>query len=436
MTAHLGYLDQAAHLSMRATGRRQLVQLGWLYSGPVDRQGLARFHRAFGRGLAGRRIERSPLPFGRHRWVAAAEPAPLQIGENPRPRAELGDWFDECSQLPIDPEHGPGWHMAAVALSDGATAVTVVASHCLLDGVAVLAEAARAAGGAAEPLRWPAPRSRSAARAVLADAAQTCRDLPDALAAVRAGWRARGGAPDGRAGAPPPSAERDQTVLVPAINVFVDAGSWDAAAARRRGNGYSLLAGLATELGRRMGRCGEGRPAELLIALSERTDTDTRANALRMATVEVDPGGVAADLTAARTAIRAAVASARAEPDGLFALLPLTPFIPRRTARRLGAALFGSRPISCSNLGELDPAVCCPDGTPADRLFLRPVDQNVRAGDIIGGGGQLVVVAGRTGATVSIGVVGYAPGRDNTRAGLAAAAAGALAEFELTGEFV
>ena len=193
---------------MRATGRRQLVQLGWLYRRPVDPEGIARFHRNFGRGLAGRRIERSPLPFGRHRWVAAPDPAPLKFSEIVRPGEELGDWFDERSQIPVDPEHGPGWHMAVQPFSAGATAVTVVGSHCLLDGVAVLTAAAHAADDRAEPMDWPPPRSRSPVRAVLADLAQTCRDIPDLVAAARAGPAAGTASPPTSSRPPAPSRGR------------------------------------------------------------------------------------------------------------------------------------------------------------------------------------------------------------------------------------
>ena len=41
---------------------------------PVDLDGLRRFNENFGKGMVARYIERSPLPFGRHRWVAASGP--------------------------------------------------------------------------------------------------------------------------------------------------------------------------------------------------------------------------------------------------------------------------------------------------------------------------------------------------------------------------
>jgi len=70
----LAYIDQASFLGLRALGRGPLIQFTWVYDRPVDVEGLRRFHRNLGHGLLGRRVERSPLPFGRHRWVAFTGP--------------------------------------------------------------------------------------------------------------------------------------------------------------------------------------------------------------------------------------------------------------------------------------------------------------------------------------------------------------------------
>ena len=128
----LAFFDQATFLSLRASGRGQLMQIMWIYEHAVDLDTLRRTYRNAGYGLLGRRIERSPLPFGRHRWVSAVgQPSDIDIAESPRPRAELSDWVDERAELPIDPECGPGWHMGVLPLTDGSTAVTAVLSHCL-----------------------------------------------------------------------------------------------------------------------------------------------------------------------------------------------------------------------------------------------------------------------------------------------------------------
>src|SRR3954469_6536330 len=58
----LAYIDQGSFLGLRALGRGPLAQYAWIYERQVDLDGLRRFHHNLGRGLLGRRIERSPLP--------------------------------------------------------------------------------------------------------------------------------------------------------------------------------------------------------------------------------------------------------------------------------------------------------------------------------------------------------------------------------------
>lgn len=78
----LSYLDQALFLGLRATGQAAVMQCVWVYEHAVDFDGLRRFHRNFGYGLAGRRIEPSPLPFGRHRWVSSlGPPSSIDVAE-------------------------------------------------------------------------------------------------------------------------------------------------------------------------------------------------------------------------------------------------------------------------------------------------------------------------------------------------------------------
>ncbi|WP_423213044.1 type I polyketide synthase [Mycobacterium shinjukuense] len=114
----LGYLDQAGFLALRAV-HGALMQVTWVYDRPVDIDGLRRFHRNLGRGMLGRRIERSPLPFARDRWVLAPESADLDIAAQPRPRAAVSAWADERARLPLDPEWGPAWHLGVLMLEDG-----------------------------------------------------------------------------------------------------------------------------------------------------------------------------------------------------------------------------------------------------------------------------------------------------------------------------
>ncbi|MFB1297431.1 hypothetical protein ACAG24_018115 [Mycobacterium sp. pW049] len=436
----LAHIDQATFLSLRATGQAQVVQLVWVYDHPVDHVGLKRFHENFGYGLAGRRIERSPLPCGRHRWISSTGPASdIDVAGEPRPRAELSDWIDERSQVPVDPETGPGWHLGVLPMTDGSTAVTLVASHCLMDGLGLAQTLVEAITGSVREFDYPAPNARTRGRALAEDAREALRGLGAAgravAAAVTLARRRRHETPP-KPSRRSPAVNSDEIVVVPAVSVLVDLTEWDRVAERIGGNSHSLFAGFSAGLASGMDRCRADGTVDLVLALSDRTWDDTRANALRFADVNIDPVRAADDLSQARTTIRTAVAALRDDPDETFALQPLTPFIPRRAVRRLGATVFGTLPVSCSSVGELPEAGLQIDGTVAEHGYLRAVDQNVRRSQIERGGGQLVLVAGRVGGKMNIGVTAYQPGVATTKPRLRALAADVLAGYGITGEIL
>ena len=191
----LALLDQAFFAGHRAAGQNEVMQCVWVYEHAVDFDGLRRFHHNLGYGLLGRRIERSPLPFGRCRWVSDPGPSDIDIAECARPRAELSDWADERSQLPTDAEWGPSWHLGVLPVTDGSTAVSLVASHYVVDGLGFAVAVADAVLGNTRDLGYPPPRSRPRLRAVVQDARQTARDAPQATRALveaaklaRRGW--------------------------------------------------------------------------------------------------------------------------------------------------------------------------------------------------------------------------------------------------------
>ena len=437
----LDFVDQALFLGLRATGQAAAMQMIWVYDHPVDWDELRRFHRDFGYGLAGRLIEPSALPFGRHRWVAATGPAaPLHIEDEPRPRSAVSDWLDERARLPIDPEHGPGWHMSVLPLTDGATAVTLVGSHCLGDGGAALLTVFEAVRGDRRDLGYPQPGTRRGA--LWADARQTVRDVPELARTVVAALgfladRRRAGSP--RTPALAGIHDADETVVVPAVSAIVPLAEWDGRAAELGGNSHSLFAGFAARLAVRQGRelTADGR-VPLIVPINARTLEDTRANAVTLAHVRVDPARVADDLADTRRAIRDALAVMRDGPDDALRLLPLTPFIPKRAVRGTAelAFGFGEQPVSCSNVGDLPVEIACVDGTPAEQVMLRGIDQRITRGVLHQRQGLLTVVSGRVDGKVTITVVGYQPGAANTKAQLRETVAAALADFGLAGTIV
>lgn len=440
----ISFTDQVMFLGQRATGQEAVVQIVWIYEHPIDFAELRRFHRDLGHGLMGRRIETSPLPFGRHRWVSWPGPQkPLETAAQ-RPRAELSDWVDERAQLPVDPEWGPGWHIGVLPMTDGATAVSLVASHCVVDGGGFLLTIADTVKGKTRDFGYPPPASRTRREALVADLADTARGVPEIgrtlLTAVKQGIRRRkeftGGAP-AVAQAPAALDDADANVVVPAASVYVDLEQWDRRAAALGGNSHSLLAAFAAKLGEHLGRRRASDGAVTLnVPISTRGEGDTGANVVLLTNISLDPAELTTDLSGTRAAIKAALTTLREKPDETLELLPLTPFVPKFAVRRGADAVFSfsaDLPVSYSNLGDLDPAMGSPDGTPAEYTMLRGVDRHVTRGFLEKRPGLLTIVGGRIGGKVSMTIVGYQAGADNTKEQLRALAARTLAEFDLTG---
>src|SRR6185437_11927402 len=245
----LALVDQAFFAGHQAAGQKDVMQVVWLYEHAIDWDGLRRFHHNLGRGLLGRRIERSPLPFARYRWVLDRGPAGLDIAERARPRAELSDWADERSQLPTDPEWGPGWHLGVLPLTDGSTAVSLVASHYLLDGIGLAVALVDALSGNTRDLGYRPPQSRTRLRAVVEDARRTARDAPGVARALAAAPKqVRFRRPDGAPSPAPPSAairhsDGDQSVVVPGVSIYVDIDAFDERAESLGGSPNTLVAG-------------------------------------------------------------------------------------------------------------------------------------------------------------------------------------------------
>ncbi len=449
----LAYFDQMAFELMRATGRGQLIQGVWIYDRPVDTEGLAGFHSRLGTGLLGRLIERSPLPFSRARWVSLPGPqSPISHESQPRPRSEVMAWADEFATRPIDPQHGPGWLIGVLPLTDGSTAITIVASHCLVDGGGSILATWNAITGNQPDLGYPPAASRTLADAVSQDLRASARELPRLMSALKdAGVHALRnrrkaaavlnpvpGAEPASAPGIAPAAGDDTIVPIPSVVAFMDTDQWDAKAESLGGNTYSLVAGfsarVAAHLDRR--RRSDGT-VTLVMARNARVSLDDdRALAMTFASVGVDPARVTEDLGEARNAIRAARELAESEPDPALALLPIVPWFPRRMARILIGQMFSydeALPVSCSNLGQIPSEIADLDGTPADFFFARSFDQNVTLRDLKRSQGTLVVVSGRLNGRIWIAVEAFQLGAENTSGRLREIMEKTLAEFGLDG---
>lgn len=441
----LTLMDQGFFAGHRAIGQHEVMQVVWVYEHAIDFDGLKRLHHNLGHGLSGRLIERSPLPFGRHRWVLNRGPASIDIGECARPRAELSDWADERSQVPVDPERGPGWHLSVLPLTDGSTAVTLVLSHYIVDGVGGLVVVGDAVLGNTRDLGYPPPRSRTRLRAIAQDARQAARDAPKvARALVALAKLTRRDRRDAARSSPAsrpvtPRPEGGDSVILPSIAILIGLDHWEARAKALGGTGTTLAAGLAAKLGEHLGRRRRTDGAVTLqVVMSNRTEGDTRALAVSFARVSLDPTGLTTDLRDARAAIKQSLKTLEGAPDQSSQLAALSPFTPKRTWKRGAEAQLNDPdlPVIYSNLGDAGLVVSRADGTQCEHAWARGTRQNQTRPQLERTGGHMQVVSCRTPAIgkIYITVVAYQPGADNTKPALRELAARTLTEFGLSGE--
>ncbi|MCV7180081.1 condensation domain-containing protein [Mycolicibacterium sphagni] len=439
MDSTLAYIDQGSFLGLRALGRGPLAQYGWIYEHPVDVDALRRFHYNLGHGLLGRRVERSPLPFGRDRWVTWTGPTDVDISATVRPRGEAMAWLDEQLRVPIDPEKGPSWHLAMQPLDTGGAVITLVASHTVCDGLALTQAINQAASGQTWDLGYPQPGARTRAQALRQDAAAILRAIPDFANAVVAAVRlARNNLGElsssaGRSAPAPASLDGARSVTVPAVVSYIDEGQWRERMESLGGTSNSLFAGIGAKLGQTLGRVDDRGLVRLQFPVSERTEGDTRANALTGMTLIIDPADVTSSLRDVRAELKrslSALSEARFELLGPVALAPL---IPAALARRLeGMALGAGAPVGCSNLGRLEPPVNRPDGTDAECIVVRQIESKTPAELLDRLGGTLFLASGQVNGKVSLSVSAWRPGGPNSKDQLKTTVAQVLHEFGLT----
>ncbi len=435
MSNVLDLVDDTFFRIERAAGVTNLIQCGWVYDRVIDIDGLSRFHRQLQHTRLSRRIERSPLPFGRHRWVSPGDQPELEIIEKARSREEFDAWLDEQANTPLDAEHGPGWHLAMLPFTDGGTGVSLVASHCLTDAVGLCQAVADATAGYDNAISWPAAGSHPRWRALREDTRQTVRDIPGIARAVVAAARFvrhNLGQADSATPTPAPTPEADGR-SVPTATIFVDAHEWDARAHALGGTSNTLLTALAARLAQRLGRLSADGSVTVTMAINERTAGDTRANAITNVDFTVDPAPAATDLRQIRAAIKQALIRSQQEPAERWTLLPLVPLMPERLSRRwVGVATNSATTVGSSNVGAVDAAVNRPDGTAADHFVMRSLSAGATEATMHQLGGLLSLLSARANGEVSVSVVACQPDRPNSNDELRQHISSVLSEFSLT----
>lgn len=436
----IAFLDHASFLRLRATGVDTVGQVTWIYDRAVDMEGLHRFNRNLGRGWLGRRIERSPLPFGRPRWVAYHDALDIDVAASPRSRAEIMGWLDERAQIRVDPEYGPCWHLGVLPLDDGGTVVTLITSHSVVDGVALHLAVHEAVNGITRDLGYPPPRSRSRGRALLIDTWDAVRGLPEVFRALIACITLvlkRDSATAQPNTSPAAPNRSNESIVVPALTFSCDLASWDARVLELGGSSNSLFVAFATRLAQLMGRLSPADGAvTITMPVNERTEGDFRANALTAITFRVDPDHVVTDLQLIRNEMKQSLAALHDTPNELLEPLPLVPYTPRRLARKMAALALGSSdlPVCCSNVSNLSQDLNRIDGSDADYFSARLFNQGATKQNIERENGQLYLFCGRLNEHVFISVSSYQLGVENSNRYLRELIEQTLADYRLTAE--
>jgi hypothetical protein len=422
----LALLDQAAFLRLRATGQGSVVQCTWVYDRDVDIDELRAFNANLTTGLLGRRIERSPLPFGRHRWVAGGGSSDVDLAAACRPREDIGSWIEQRARISVDPEWGPTYHLGVLPLDDGGTAISLLASHCVADGLGLATAIAEAVKGESREFGYPQAHSRGRWRAVSEDLIATLLILlrlsPEPKAPSAAPNR-------------PLDGEDDDDAELPSVTMQTDAGAWDVRARELTGSSNALCIAFAARLAHRMGRVQpDGNAVTVILPVSERTAEDDRANALSSIIVAVDSEAVLGDLSKVRADVKGRLTSLADQPNELLAGLPLIPFTPRWLVRHAEGIAMGTAqlPVGCSNLGNFDSVVGCIDGGDASEVSMRLAEQGITRGRVERDRGQLFCGTGTVNGSRFLTVVAYQCGAENTVASTRELARDALSDLQLS----
>jgi hypothetical protein len=433
----LCYMDQGSFVGLRALGRGPALHLTWLYPHALDEAAVREFSERLTRGLLGRLLQRSPLPWGRHRWVANPVPGPVTWFRDPLPIASLPKFRRVLLDLPVDPERGPGWRLAVQALEGGGCALTMLVSHTIADSHAASQAIADAVAGRGIDLGFPAPSWRWSPVMLARDSVESLRAMPDVWRAlVVLARRSRKGTPGLSRSSFRGSRSRhdrfEPALDVPLVLVVMDAGACQQRGSELGVASNTLIAAFAARLAFRMGHVDASGRVKLVLPVSDRRPNDRRGNALRSITVMAHPDVCRNDPRALQRDIKTALASLIRHGDDLSPLFPLLPYVPLRLARRLERTALGADlPVGCSAIGELPPDLNRPCG---EALLLQAsLLERFTASELERLGGVLFVGFYRVGERLFVTVSGYVPDRATTRDELAPFVRDALADMGLCG---
>lgn len=383
-------------MGLRGLGRQPVLHFCWLYPHVLDENIVRQFNEQLSHTLLGRLLQRSALPWGRHRWVKQIVPAPVIWSKDPVSIEDLSSWQNSLTDVVIDPEHGPGWLMTVKYIEGGGSAMSILVSHTIADGHATIQAVVDAIARRHHHSQFPLPSWRWSPVMMARDCIEFARALPDVGLALRALFQrerqARGTIK--RSIARPRSRKNDvgdMEVNVPSLHVAMDKTELEKKASELGVAGNTLLVAFAVRLAFLLGRVDSQGRVKLVLPVSDRLPEDLRGNALQAVTVLTDPETCCRKPIILQRELRSALASLLRHGDELTPLLPLLPYVPIWLARHLeGVALGDDMPVGCSLLGDLPESLSQPFGKPAQLQLL--LQERATLSQLIDQGGRLYML--------------------------------------------
>jgi hypothetical protein len=293
-------------------------------------------------GRLSRLVRRTRGPV-RDRWVYTARAGHVRIDHDPVTPDQVTGWLHDRLQTRVDSVRGPAWELSAVPTTDGHVIVSLVRSHVVADGAAMIRAVTEAVSGAVSGAVTPRPEPRG----------DSARDVLSLLTTV--GRAVASLLTPSRRGVPVPVDDGAGPAEVPTVAVRVDATRFDQAATSRGGTANTLFQAVTLGVLVGSGRVHEGDTVPLAVPMSVREpEDDLRANATTGATVtaRLDPGRYD-DLTGLRAAAKEAYreVGSRTGPDRVAAMAQIAQILPDTVVRRVAAG--ATTPVClASNLGE------------------------------------------------------------------------------------
>ncbi len=420
-------------------------QFIWRFGTRLSGDELTTLHAHLSNGLLARRAVAPTLPTARHRWIASDESLPLNVSPVAIAEDSVRRWAEQRVVHELDPEAGTGWQLASAPLAEGGTVVSLVCSHMVADGAAMIAAVRHANRGVASVTASDLGGPPSRIVGLVDDIGDTIGQLTSIgswlprVVSAEAPWFGRAPSVNGVASAPTSPRRRfvarNTGPWVPAYVVAeCRAAEWHTAASDCGGTSSSLFLAVMTGVAERLGRACPGDELRWSVPYSDREPNDLDANSTKIVPVPVtvcEPGE--RDLKRPRKAMKTALTdfSGKGDPGLPQALVQM---LPDALVARVPTRPDGAEGL-CSNLGRLPDDFTSLGGAVAESVSARASFAGANESFARALGGGFTAWACETGDTMTITLHGMDPDRVRTDDDLRDAVATLLRRWGITYRF-